>query len=213
METINTATSMSNAYPVKNLSDFAKMELESNQYLVRKIEKGTGKESKGVIIPAVEGEDFILALDNEVVLQNAIAWYQEQIATCCKNRINAGASVIVPSDYNLAQVVEMLSEQEISEGRVSKEKIAVWFSNALESPLARAFKEKLGESASNDKILEIVGIYKESFKLLAKREFSLATDKRENMRKALELATDCSMKTYCLQKLQQEQKTVEMLGL
>ena len=51
MQVLNTATAISDAFSVRKLEEVSKIELEEGQYLVRKIEKGTGLESKGCIIP------------------------------------------------------------------------------------------------------------------------------------------------------------------
>ena len=214
MQTLNTATAISKAFPVRKLEEVSKIELEEGQYLVRKIEKGTGKESKGVIIPAMGQESFLIALENDAVLQAACNWYQEQIGEVCKKLIAEGASTIVASDYAIETVVAYLQEQEVKEGRVSKEKIGVWFENSLTAKLCSALKAKYGESLSNEKVLEMKELYKAGFQTLAKRDLDMAQEKKANLLKLLEQAPDCGMKSYCEGKLKQAQeKTIEMLGL
>ena len=214
MEAINTMTAISNSFPVRKLEEVSKVELEAGQFLVRKIEKGTGKESKGVIIPATNAEELITALDNDTILEAAVAWWQEQIGEVCKKAIAAGANVIVPSDYSMESIIAHLQEEEVKEGRVSKEKIGVWFENSLAAKLCYALKEKYGESISNEKVLEMKEIYKAGFQMLAKRDLDIAEDKKANLLKLLDQAPECGMKSYCKGKLvEAKQKTVEMLGL
>lgn len=214
MQVLNTATALSDAFPVRKLEEISKIELEEGQYLVRKIEKGTGLESKGCIIPAAGQEAFMIALENDAVLQAASNWFQGVIGEVCKKKIAEGAQVLVASDWSMEEITSYLQEQEVKEGRVSKEKLGTWFENALAAKLCSALKAKYGASISNEKVLEMKELYKAGFQMLAKREIDIAADKKQNLMKVLELAPDCGMKTYCESKLKQAQeKTIEMLGL
>jgi hypothetical protein len=201
--TLNVATAFS-SYVVKALGEFKGVSLEEGQYLCRKIEKGTGLESKGVVLPATSAEDLILALDSAVVLDAAVAWYQEVIADVVKAKIAVGATTIVASDYNLEVVVDHLQAKEVSEGRVSKEKIAAWFDVSVASTLKVAFREKLGESLTDEKLSGILAAYKGVFQLLAKRDLVLDTTKKANLGKALDLLPPSVMKSYCEKKLAEE---------
>lgn len=221
-DTLNTAT-MTNSFPVRKLAEVAKIELEEGQYLVRIIRKN-GKdeagneivnESMGVIIPAVTEEEAIKALDNQGILEGYFAWYQEQRANVIKALvIEHGAKVIVANDYHDAEIAEYLAKEAIKEGRVSKEKIGVWFENALAEKLCYALKAKYGESLSNEKVLEMKALYKAGFMMLAKREVDIAEEKKTNLLKVLELAPEGGLKKYCEGKLKEaKQVTIEMLGL
>ena len=215
MQTMNTATAISNSFPVRKLAEVSKIELEEGQYLVRIIRKGEGNESMGVIIPAVTEEEAIKALDNQGILEGYFAWYQEQRANVIKALvIEDGAKVIVANDYHDAEIAEYLAKEEIKEGRVSKEKIGVWFENALAEKLCYALKAKYGESLSNEKVLEMKALYKAGFMMLAKREVDIAEEKKTNLLKVLELASEGGLKKYCEGKLKEaKQVTIEMLGL
>lgn len=201
ISTLNTATAFG-VFTVKPLSAFKGFEAETGQYLVRKIEKGTGLESKGVVIPAATPEQFITALDNDTILQAAAAWYQETVAEVVKAKIAAGASSVVESDYALSEVVAHLQAQEIKEGRVSKEKIAAWFDATVSSVLSRAFHEKLGASLTNDKMVQILTMYRAAFQMLAKRELVLDVQAKTNLEKAVSLLPESTMKEYCVKKLE-----------
>ena len=191
MQTLNTATAISNSFPVRKLAEVSKIELEEGQYLVRIIRKGEGNESMGVIIPAVTEEEAIKALDNQGILEGYFAWYQEMRANVIKALvIDEGYSSIVANDYADVVIAEYLAKEEIKEGRVSKEKIGVWFENALAEKLCYALKAKYGESLSNEKVLEMKALYKAGFQMLAKREVDIAEEKKTNLLKVLELAPE-----------------------
>ena len=215
MQTLNTATAISNSFPVRKLAEVSKIELEEGQYLVRIIRKGEGNESMGVIIPAVTEEEAIKALDNQGILEGYFAWYQEMRGNVIKARvIEEGYSSIVANDYADAEIAEYLAKEEIKEGRVSKEKIGVWFENALAEKLCYALKAKYGASLSNEKVLEMKALYKAGFQMLAKREVDIAEEKKTNLLKVLELAPEGGLKEYCEGKLKEaKQVTIEMLGL
>ena len=223
METINTATAISAAYPVRKLAEVSKVELEQGQYLCRIIRKNSKdaagneivNESMGVIIPAITEEEAIAALDRQEILEGYFAWLQECKANVIKELvIEGGVRSIVASDYNDDAVIAWLAAQEVKEGRVSKEKIGVWFENSLAAKLCYALKAKYGESLSNEKVLEMKELYKAGFQMLAKKEIDMAEDKKANLLKLLEQAPDCGMKAYCKGKLEDaKQKTVELLGL
>lgn len=127
METINTLTALNDSYLVRTLEEANKLELASDQYLVRKIERNTGLESKAVVIPATDAEHFTLALNSDVVLGAAVAWFQGQIAEVVKSKMTAGRGSIVAADFSLEEVEKYLAEQEVRDGRISKEKIGAWF--------------------------------------------------------------------------------------
>lgn len=214
---LNTLTSIGSCFPVKTLADFKGVELEQGQYLVRKIEKGTGLESKGVVIPEATGEEFISALDSEIVLAGAIRWYQEQRAELVKVAIAGGASSIVASDYSDAALVEYLQAQEVKEGRISKERLASWFDSNLSPVLFRAVAEKFPELAE-DKRCEVVGAYRGIMMQLAKRELTLAEDVIAKMKKAFSLLpatlSQNPIVAYCAGKLDSSApKVADMLGL
>jgi hypothetical protein len=216
-ETINTLTSISAAFPVKLLAEFKSVELEQGQYLVRKIEKGTGKESKGVVIPEATGEEFLIALENEQILSGAIRWYQETRAEVCKTLIAAGASSIVAGDYADSEIVSYLQAQEVTEGRISKERLASWFDANLSPVLFRAVGEKFPELDS-DKKTEVVGAYRGIMVQLAKKDLSLAEDVIAKMKKAFSLLPETlsanPIVRYCEEKLAgATPKVADMLGL
>lgn len=186
---------------VRKLAEFKTVELQDGQMLARKIEKGTGKDSLGVVIVKPEQEQFILALENESVLQGAYNWYLQQVEQVCKAKmVNSGN--ITESDYNIANIASYLDSQAISEGRISKERIAQWFNSDVAPVLQAAFKAKLGESLTEEKLQHITNAYRDNFKSLAKREIVLADAVKVNLNKALELLTaDSSLKQYCHSKV------------
>lgn len=212
--TLNTATLFA-YYAVKPLAEVSKVELEEGQYLVRKIERKTDKDSTGVIIPAAGKEALIVALDNETILTAAAEWYQGIIGEVVKGKIDAGATLIVESDYSLENVVEYLQAQEVKEGRISKERLAFWFDQNAAAKLRRALVEKF-PTASEDKISEAVGVYKVTTQALAKKELSLTDEVISKMKSMFAmLALDGNnIVQYCLRKLEESKpKTADMLGI
>lgn len=213
MQALNIATVIG-SYPVRSLESLRKVELEDGQYMARKIEKGTGLDSKGAIIPALTPEFSIAALDSATVLQGYQAWLQGIAGECAKARIAAGAQLLVDADWNLEAIESYLAEKEVSEGRVSKEKIAAWFDSQVCAVLKSAFKAKLGASISDDKLTAILASYKAAFVLLAKRELALEVQVQKNLEKALELVPTSAMVTYCQGKVKASAAKVEdMLAL
>ena len=210
----NQISAATGVYVVKSLSEFKGVELKSGEFLARKIEKGTGKESKGVVIPSATGEQFLLALENESILRGAINWFQSQVEECCKKRIEEGATSLVVNDFSTSAVAAMLDEKEITESRVSKETIGAWFSATVQPILYRAFHEKLGESLTNDKANELLKMYQDAFKCFAKREYSFSDNAYSNMEKALKMIPESNMKSFCEKKLiEMSPKKVDDWGL
>lgn len=215
MQVLNTATALSDAFPVRKLAEVSKVELEEGQYLVRKIERKTDKDSTGVIIPASGKEALIVALDHNVILDAAAEWYQGVIGEVVKSKIDAGATVIVESDYSLENVVEYLQAQEVKEGRISKERLASWFDQNVQAKLRRALVEKF-PTAADEKITEAVGVYRVTTQALAKKELSLTEEvvgKMKSMFSMLQMEGN-NVVQYCLRKLEDSKpKTADMLGL
>lgn len=213
METINTAT-VFGSFAVKKLEEFKSLELESRQYLVRKIEKGTGLDSKGVVIEGYNEETAINSLCNPVIAGAFVEWFNAQAGECCKARIAQGATVIVKTDYDVESIAAMLEAKEVSEGRVSKEKIAAWFASSVSPVLHAAFREKLGAAANNDVILASLAMYQKVFVQFAKKEASWTNEVIAKVEKALSLLPDSTMKAYCEKKLPDfAEKSADMLGL
>lgn len=215
MADLNTLTSLSSAYAVKTLAEFKGVELESGQYLVRKIEKGTGLESKGCVVPKISPESVIVALENDVILENVIEWYQEQVAEVAKAQIAAGARVLTDADMTLEKVVEYLSAKAVSEGRISKERLASWFDYNMASVLTRALNEKFA-NLPQDKIAEQVAHYKGVVVQLAKKDLSLPEVVIANCKKAFALLDmgGNNIVQYCLSKLDgAAPKTADMMAL
>jgi hypothetical protein len=201
------------AFAVQSLADFKNVELSTDQFLVRKIEKGTGKESKGVVIPKMPQEVFITALDNETIFNAAYDWFLSAVEDTCKARIATGATTIIPADYSLESVAEYLQAQAIREGRISKEKIEQWFNSSVLSVLQAAFKEKV-PGISDEKLTHTCNAYRDSFKLLAKRDVVLPANVRTNLEKAISLLPESDqMVQYCKNKISAEVKELEMLEL
>jgi hypothetical protein len=190
------------SFQVKPLVDFKNMEVAEGQFLVRKIEKGTGKTSQGAVIEALSQEVAVSALDNETVFAGYYGWLQDQAETCCKIRIEAGAKFLIPADYSIEAIAEMLEAVSIKEGRISKERIASWFNAEIVGVLQAAFKAKLGDALTEEKMVAITNAYRDNFKNLAKRELYLNDTIKSNLNKALELVqVKGNLHKYCYDKV------------
>jgi hypothetical protein len=193
---------ISTSFQVKPLVEFKNIEIADGSYLVRKIEKGTGKVSQGCIIDALSQEVAVSALDNETVFAGYYNWLQDQAEECCKNRIEAGVKFLIPADYEVTAIAEMLEAVSIKEGRISKERITAWFNAEVAVMLQSAFKAKLGDALTDEKMGAILNSYRDCFKNLAKRDVFINDTIKANLNKALELVqVKGSLHKYCYDKV------------
>lgn len=200
LSTLSAVSEVNSVYPVKKLEEFKGKDTPEGMYFVRKIEKGTGLDSKGVFIPTLDQTTIVQYLESGPVFEAVCNFVQSSIGEVVKARISAGTSSIIPSDYSLEKLVEYLSAEEVKQGRISKEKIATWFDSQVARVLKQAFTEKLG-NVENDKMLEILKAYKGNFVNLAKREYSANEQVKLNLGKALALLQESPMVDYCRTKL------------
>lgn len=194
--------SIGTSFQVKPLADFKNIEIAEGKYLVRKIEKGTGKTSQGAVIDVLSQEAAVSALDNETVFGWYYSWLQDQAEECCKSRIEAGAKFLIPADYSVEAIAEMLEAANIKEGRISKERITAWFNAEVSGVLQAAFKAKLGDALTEEKMEAITNSYRDNFKNLSKRDLYLNDTIKSNLNKALELVqVKGSLHKYCYDKV------------
>ena len=199
---LSQVSSVLGQFPVKELSEFKGIEIPEDLFLARKIEKGTGKNSLGVLIPATTQEEFILALDSELVLSELISHYQSLIEETLKKKISSGATLILAEDFSLTEIEKFLEAKNFSEGRISKEKISSWFSSSVAPTISAMLKEKYS-NLSEDKISELVSQYLAQFKNFAKREHYFSEQVWGSLKKVLDSVSDSEMKKYCEKKLQE----------
>jgi hypothetical protein len=191
---------ISESYHVKPLKAFTE-DTQEGKYLVRKIEKGTGKPSQGCIIPALTSEQATTALENDSVFSGYVSWLQDQVEECCKARIESGAKFLIDSDFNLEAVSSYLQAKEVSQGRVSKEKIVAWFNSSMVPALQAAFTKQLGEAATPEKLTHICNAYRGNFEKLAKRDVFLHEQVKANLNSALKLVPNSLLAKYCTDKI------------
>lgn len=190
-----------NSFVVKPLSEFKNVELESDQFLARKIEKNNGKVSKGVIIPALTQEQLIVMMDNETILEACRNYMQSVVEEVVKIRMDTHGLIYL-DDMSQECVVNWLQEQEVKNDRVSKAKIEQWFDTDV-SPKIHARMCELYPDLPNDKMLETLKLYKTQFAYLAKREYMFAPQVQDKIKAAITLVDDCSMKEWAMHKLEQ----------
>ncbi len=207
-------STVTKSYIVDTLEKLGKVELSVTEYLVRKIERGTGVDSKGAIIPAATAEQFISALENDSILAAATAWYQEQIAEVCKARMTAGRSVLHDVDFSTEEIAKYLSEQEVKQGRISKGKVEAWFDSALVEGINKAFSEKLGTQYTDTMKANVTSEYKKWFGKLTTKDLTMEADTKGSLLKACSFApADSAIRQYCETKIKEAKLPTAMLKL
>lgn len=204
-----------NTFVVKTLAAFKNEKIEEDQFLCRKIEKGTGLESKGVVIPKLQNEVAMGLLLQSKVLEQAVTEYLQSVQEeCIKVRIAAGKESICIADFNLAAMESYLQEREVSEGRINKERISAWFKAEAQESIYRAFKEKLGDALDNDRANTLLKMYHDAFTCFTKKDYSFSEVAYKNVEKALEVIPDSPIKAFCAKKLpEMKQKSADDWGL
>lgn len=207
-------TSGFTSFPVRKLSEFKELELSSDQFLVRKIEKNTGKDSSGSVIPALSSEAFISLLDSDKILSHLHSCAQSLIEEVCKKKISSGATSLCLDDFSREELEKFLDEVEISQGRISKEKIASWFATEVAPIFSSALKAKFPE-IQDSAIVQTCKLYSIQFSAFAKREHSFSKEVSQKIEKVLEIIPDSGMKKFCEKKLVEfsVEKVAEMYGL
>lgn len=202
------------SFAVYPLAHFKNVEIEEGQQLCRKIEKGTGKESRGVIIPKATQEQFLEAMNNDTILGALYEHYLSLREEVTKAAMGETGALISTADFSDTRIAEYLQAQEISEGRISKARIEAWFNAEVSPVLYKAFATKLGEALTNDKAQLLLANYKAAFTMFAKREVQVSDMVYENLDKALAILPDSGIKSYCISKLpSMKEKTLDDWGL
>ena len=210
----NTLTSLNSTYAVRTLEEANKLELSADQYLVRKIERNTGLDSKAVVIPATDAESFTLALNSDVVLGAAVAWFQQCIGEVVKSKMTAGKHSIVAADFSMEEIEKYLAEQEVREGRISKEKIGAWFDSTLVAGLNQAFQARLGTQYTESVQKDVIESYRKQFQKLSGKELLLETEVKGSLLKACSIAPEGSaVRAYCEGKIKEAKLPSSMLSL
>ena len=202
-------------YEVKALKDLAKVELGTNEYLARKIEKGTGKESKGAIIKKLGADECLEFLGNSTIAESFIEWANGLREQKVKELISCedGRTKIEEYELSLYSIATMLEAQEIKEGRVTKDKILAWFDNELARKLKEAITAKFG-AVDNDKMLGILKNNRAAMATLAKRENSLSDNVVDSLKKLVAMSENAAMVEFANKKLEESRpKSLEEFGL
>lgn len=221
-ELLNLETAHS-TFKAKSLESFKNLELESGQYLVRKIAR-KGKdgekeaESIGVVITAVDAEGFIKSLESDVILEAATDWLNSLRGEVAKGLISKAGDEIGINALSVDAVADYLLAQAVSEGRVSAEKVKNWFASQVESMLSDAFAAKLGTQWTETTARQTLNCYRDSFASLTKTKITLSNEAKDKLKKVMTLKDgliDSGIGKYVWNKLNEEVKeeTIEMLGL
>lgn len=205
-----------NSYVVGLLEDLDESKVSASERVVRKIERNTGKKSSAVVVRKFSQEEFFAALEREEIFESCYEHFLSLADSCVRARIAAGAEVIRSTDYDLQAICASLTEVEISLGRVSKEKIELYWTNCLQPHFISALQVKFSGSLSNDLILQSCVKHKNLFAQLSKKEGSFAAEICSQLEKVLNLPgiPDSAMLRYLKDKLKTfAPKSADLLGL
>lgn len=185
--TTNTNTAnVSGMYLVKSLDAFAKVEIDPGFLLVRKIEKAKGMVSKGCIVPDVDCETAVLALEQDSILQGFVEWYRGRMVECVKNGIATGRDHIAAHQFGMAAIDALCTAEMFERSDITADQLGKWFDSALSVELSNAFRLKVG-SDKDEKIAQIISGYRKVVCGLASTKTTLDDPTTQSIKKAISL--------------------------
>jgi len=216
METLNTTNTnqnnVSGMYLVKNLDAFAKVEIDPGFLLVRKIEKQKGMTSKGVIVPDVDCETAVLALENDAILQGFTEWYRGRMVECVKNGIALGRDHISAAQFGMAAINELCESEMFEKSDITAEQIGKWFDSTLATELGNAFRLKVG-SDKEEKIATIVAGYRKVICSLCSAKTTLDDATTTSIKKAIGLIQYSAWTGWIEKRLTKKEDKVDLESL
>jgi len=131
-----------------------------------------------------------------------------------RTKLESGSTVIYAADLAAARLEEFLASQPEGLGKLSADKIKVWFTENLAENLREVITEKLGASASDERITQTLNSYRDIFARLAEKSPSFEPKVHENLQKAIALASEGPMtEKLAARLLASAQKSVDLLAL
>lgn len=215
METTSTNTNnVSGMYLVKSLDAFAKVEIDPGFILVRKIEKVKGMVSKGCIVPDVDCETAVLALENDAILQGFVEWYRGRMVECVKNGIAiARASVGVgAAQFGMAAIDALCTAEMFDRSDITADQLGKWFDTTLATELSNAFRLKVGPDRE-EKIAQIVAGYRKVVCSLASAKTTLDDATSESIKKAIALVPYSAWIGWITKRLTKREEKVDLESL
>lgn len=183
---LNNIADVSAGYAVNDLEHFAKITIDSAQVLVRKIEKQKGAVSKGCIVPDIEAENAVAALEVDSVMTGYLEWYRGQMIECAKSAIAQGSKYVLPEQIGMAAIATLCESQMFARSTITSAQLEAWFDSALAVELGNAFRLRVGKD-QEEKIAKIVASYRGVVASLASDKTVLDDATRESVTKAIAL--------------------------
>lgn len=194
---------MSNAYPVRTLSDVSTIVDTANNRMVKvrfKENRKTGekKENKFVEIPQIRIADIESHFD--ALVPHFISYLETVQDSICRGRIDSlsPVSAIPSEDITMIGVIDYL-ETEATGGRLTKDAIAQWFDASLSGELSMALCEKMGVNDPDEltdsqasKITATVNAFREKLSSLSGGKTSYPVDICQRLLNALAYVSDTS---------------------
>lgn len=209
--TAKTTKNAPRIFAVAPLEEFKESEVKEGQVLVRKIERG-GKISKYAVIPAVDQDTLVLALEEPAIFNAALQWYQGLVIELAKTAVGKieKKGKIDSSEFGLAAIVETLEAIELQDG-LSAARIKLWFDDTLATALKAAFIAKLG-SLPDDKLEEIINSYRLVFLAIGSKD-KIKEQAQTSAKKALGLIPSSAITKYFLRLLNEQNKGIDVEAL
>jgi len=218
METLNINTTSTNTnnvsgmYLVKNLDAFAKVEIDPGFILVRKIEKAKGMVSKGCIVPDVDCETAVLALENDSILQGFVEWYRGRMVECAKNSIALGRDHIAAAQFGMAAINDLCTAEMFEKSDITADQLGKWFDTTLATELSNAFRLKVG-SDKDEKIAQIVAGYRKVICSLASTKTTLDDATTASIKKAIGLIQYSAWTGWIEKRIAKREEKVDLESL
>lgn len=209
--TTNTAN-VSGMYLVKSLDAFAKVEIDPGFLLVRKIEKAKGMVSKGCIVPDVDCETAVLALEQDSILQGFVEWYRGRMVECVKNSIATGRDHISAAQFGMAAIDALCTAEMFERSDITTDQLGKWFDSVLATELSNAFRLKVG-SDKDEKIASIVAGYRKVICSLASAKTTLDSATTESIKKAVGLIPYSAWIGWIEKRLTKREEKVDLESL
>lgn len=204
--------SISGQYLVKPLDSFAKVEIDPGFILVRKLEKQKGAVSKGVIVPDVDCETAVLALENDAILQGFVEWYRGRMVECAKNGIALGRDHISAAQFGMAAINDLCESEMFEKSDITAEQVGKWFDSVLSVELGNAFRLKVG-SDKEEKIASIVSGYRKVVCSLASAKTTLDDATTQSIKKAIGLVPYSAWIGWIEKRLVKREEKVDLESL
>jgi len=167
--------------------------------------------SQAVFVPVVSIDSIEATPAIANCLQDAL---DSAFDRMIRAKLEQGATVIYSADLAAERLEEFLASQPEGLGKLSADKIKVWFTENLAENLREVITEKLGASANDTRIEQTLNSYRDIFARLAEKSPSFEPKVHENLQKAIALASEGPMtEKLAARLLASAQRSVDLLAL